>query len=175
MRGETVTAAAVRPGRLAPSSARARAPKAAPSKPQLRIVAPQVRRRRAGLAAAAVCGFTFLVMLGLTVFQARIAAEQMRLEQVDRAIADEQAIATRLRLAVAMAQTPEVAAARAQAEGLQLPKGGIGLYVSPTLQDVVAVATGGAVAPAPAAAAPAPAPAPVIQPATQPANGETAP
>lgn len=156
------TATALKPGRVLSPASRARAPKETP-RPQLRIVAPQIRRRRAGLAAVAVCGITFLVMLGLTVFQARIAAEQMRLEQLDRAIADEQAISTRLRLQVALAQTPESAAARAQAEGLALPKDGIELYVTPTLQDVVAVASGGA------AAAPVPAPAPAPVPAAAPA------
>lgn len=164
------TAAALKPGRVLAPSARARAPKEAP-RPQLRIVAPQIRRRRAGLAAVAVCGITFLVMLALTVFQARIAAEQMRLEQLDRAIAEEQAISTRLRLQVALAQTPESAAAKARAEGLSLPKDGIELYVTPSLQDVVAVASRGAatVVPAPAAA-PAPAPAEAASPVA-PAQG----
>jgi cell division protein FtsL len=91
--------------------------------------------------AAAVCLSTFIVMLALTVFQARIAAEQMRLEQLDRDIAAEQSYSTRLRLAVAQAQTPEQAALRAQAEGLQLPENGIEIYASPALTDVVAVVT----------------------------------
>ena len=147
-RGATAPAPRPRPRRLADPSSPARAPKQAPPRPQLRVVGPRVRRRRAGVLAAAVCGFTFVVMLGLTVFQARIAAEQMRIEQIDRDIADQQAIYTRLRLAVAQAQTPEAAAARAQADGLALPAKGIAAYVTPTLEDVLAVVATGAAGPA---------------------------
>ena len=143
--------APARPRHLGRPDAPARAKEQEATRPQLRIVRPRVRRRRAGVVAAAVCCFTFLVMLGLTVFQARIAAEQMRIEQIDRDIADEQANYTRLRLAVAQAQTPEAAAARARAAGLALPAKGIEAYVTPSLADVIAATATGAQGPTAAA------------------------
>ncbi len=122
----------------------ARTVKAAPPRPQLRVVPPRVRRRRAGAIAVVVCAVTFLVMLGLTVFQARIAADQMRIEQVDRQIRDAKADYTRLRLMVAEAQTPVAAAERARANGLIPPPKGIEAYVTPSIEQVIAVARSGA-------------------------------
>jgi hypothetical protein len=134
----TAAATARAPGKAA------RTIKAAPPRPQLRVVPPRVRRRRAGAIAVVVCAVTFLVMLGLTVFQARIAADQMRIEQIDRQIRDAKADYTRLRLMVAEAQTPVAAAERAKANGLIPPPKGIEAYVTPSIEQVIAVARSGA-------------------------------
>lgn len=144
-RARAATATATARAAAAPKVAKpGKTIKAAPPRAQLRVVPPRVRRRRAGVLAALVCLVTFLVMLGLTVFQARIAADQMRIEQVDRQIRDAKADYTRLRLLVAQAQTPVAAAERAKANGLVLPPKGIELYVTPSIEQVIAVSRTGA-------------------------------
>ena len=70
----------------------------------LQVVQPHFRRRRAGALVAACCAFTFVVMLGLTFFQAKIAAEQMQIDNVGRDTRAAQEDYDRLRLAVARLQ-----------------------------------------------------------------------
>ena len=104
---------------------------------------PQARRRRAGVLVVACCVFTFLVMLGLTFFQAKIAAEQMRLDGVGRDTRAAQEDYERLRLAVARLQSPDAIVANASAQGLGQPPSVV--YVAPRQQDVMAVVAAGGV------------------------------
>lgn len=109
----------------------------------LLVVQPRIRRRRAGALVAACCVSTFAVMLGLTFFQAKIAAEQMRIDGVARETQSAQEDYDRLRLAVARLQSPDAIVANASAQGLGQPPSVI--YVAPRQQDVMAVVAAGGI------------------------------
>jgi len=115
---------------------------AAAKRPQLRVVPPKVRRRRAGVLAVFGCAVTFSVMLALTFFQAKIAAEQMRLDAVNRDIRAEQSLHSQLNLAIAQLQSPEVIISTAQHNGLVVPSKIAG-YIAPTAEQVAIVLTAG--------------------------------
>jgi hypothetical protein len=120
---------------------------AAAKRPQLRVVPPKVRRRRAGVLAAFGCAVTFSVMLALTFFQAKIAAEQMRLDAVNRDIREQQSLHSQLNLAIAQLQSPEMIIATAKHNGLVVPSKIAG-YIAPTAEQVaVVLTTGGGDAP----------------------------
>jgi hypothetical protein len=118
------------------------------SAPALRIV-PRVRRRRAGLVAAVVCLCVFGIMLGLVAFQAKIAADQLRLDHVNSEMRDAQANYDRLRLAVAQLESPQTVIAAAKDKGMVVPSKVT--YITPTLADVLAVALAAGRGPAPVA------------------------
>jgi hypothetical protein len=85
---------------------------------------------------------TFSIMLVLTFFQAKIAAEQMRLDAVNRQIRAEQTLHSQLVLAVAQMQTPDAIVASASHNGLVTPSTIAG-YISPTPEAVAAVLEAG--------------------------------
>lgn len=118
----------------------------APVRPPLRVVEPRARRRRAGTLAALCCAATFAVMLGLTFFQAKIAAEQMRLDELQTEIRKEQSRYSGLRLQVAELQSPRSIIGAAEHDGLRPATKVVG-YVAPTAADVTAVLTTGAAGP----------------------------
>src|SRR3954469_9658960 len=82
-------------------------------RPALRIV-PATRRRTWGIVVSLACGAVFAVMLGLTTFQARIAADQLQLDHLHGQVTDAQARYEQLRLEVARLESPTrlVAAAK---------------------------------------------------------------
>ena len=104
--------------------------------PDLRVV-PRVRRRRAGLAAVLICLVVFGVMLGLVAFQAKIAADQSRLDRIEKDTAAAQAQYERLRLDVVQLESPQNVIASAQSRGMVVPTSVA--YVAPSAADVVAV------------------------------------
>jgi Tfp pilus assembly protein PilV len=121
---------------------------AAKRRPDLRIV-PRSRRRRAGMLAALACVLLFGIALGLAAFQTKIAADQLRLDRIERQTTQAQARYERLRLAVAQFESPAVVVGAAKAKGMQTPAQVT--YVSPSAADVEAVAA--TAAPASGAAA----------------------
>jgi cell division protein FtsL len=117
-------------------------------RPDLRIV-PRFRRRRAGFLVALVCLAVFGIMFGLVAFQAKIAADQQRLDHVEQQMSDAQATYERLRLAVAQLESPQTVIAAAEAKGMVVPDKVT--YVTPSLADVLAVALAEGRSAAPAA------------------------
>jgi hypothetical protein len=114
--------------------------------PDLRIVPRARRRRRVGLVAGLVCVVIFGVMLGLVAFQAKIAADQLRLDKLDKETATAQATYERLRLRVVQLESPANVIAAATARGMVVPKSI--QYVSPSVADVESVeAASGRVSP----------------------------
>jgi hypothetical protein len=105
--------------------------------PDLRIVPRARRRRRAGLVAGLVCVVIFGVMLGLVAFQAKIAADQLRLDKLDKETATAQATYERLRLQVVQLESPANVIAAAKARGMVVPT--TIQYVSPSVADVESV------------------------------------
>jgi cell division protein FtsL len=114
-------------------------------RPDLRIV-PRVRRRRAGLIAVLACVVVFGVMLGLVAFQAKIAADQLRLDRVDQETNRAQIEYERLRVIVAQLESPQAVVSAAEAKGMVVPDKVT--YVTPSVGDVLAVATAEGRAPA---------------------------
>jgi cell division protein FtsL len=106
-------------------------------RPDLRIV-PRLRRRRAGFFVGLVCLAVFGVMFGLVAFQAKIAADQQRLDHVEQQMSDAQATYERLRLAVAQLESPQTVISAAEGKGMVVPEKVT--YVTPSLADVLAVA-----------------------------------
>jgi hypothetical protein len=121
-------------------------------RPDLRIV-PRFRRRRAGVLAAVVCLGIFGIMFGLVSFQAKIAADQQRLDHVDQQMSDAQATYERLRLAVAQLESPQTVISAAEGKGMVVPDKVS--YVTPSLADVLAVALAEGRTTAPPAGTPA--------------------
>ena len=81
-------------------------------------------------------------MLALTFFQAKIAAEQMRLDAVNRDIREQQSLHSQLNLAIAQLQSPEMIIATAKHNGLVVPSKIAG-YIAPTAEQVAVVLTTG--------------------------------
>ena len=81
-------------------------------------------------------------MLALTFFQAKIAAEQMRLDAVNRDIREQQSLHSQLNLAIAQLQSPEMIIATAKHNGLVVPSKIAG-YIAPTAEQVAIVLTTG--------------------------------
>ena len=81
-------------------------------------------------------------MLALTFFQAKIAAEQMRLDAVNRDIREQQSLHSQLNLAIAQLQSPEMIIATAKHNGLVVPSRIAG-YIAPTAEQVAVVLTTG--------------------------------
>jgi hypothetical protein len=117
-------------------------------RPDLRVV-PRARRRRAGLLAGLICLLTFGIMFGLVAFQAKIAADQLRLDRVEQQRSEAQATYERLRLAVAQLESPQTVIAAAEAKGMVVPDKVT--YVTPSMADVLAVALAEGRSPAPPA------------------------
>jgi cell division protein FtsL len=149
--------------RLAPATARRAGPlritiphrrvEADPSekrRPDLRIV-PRLRRRRAGVLAGLICLAIFGIMFGLVAFQAKIAADQQRLDHVEKQMSDAQATYERLRLAVAQLESPQAVISTAESKGMVVPEKVT--YVTPSVADVLAVALAEGRSAAPAAGA----------------------
>ena len=120
-------------------------------RPDLRVV-PRLRRRRAGFMAAVICLAIFGVMFGLVAFQAKIAADQQRLDHVEQEMGDAQATYERLRLAVAQLESPATVISAAEGKGMVVPDKVT--YVTPSMADVLAVALAEGRSAAPAAGAP---------------------
>jgi hypothetical protein len=85
-----------------------------------------------------VCLAVFGIMFGLVAFQAKIAADQQRLDHVDQQLSDAQATYERLRLAVAQLESPQAVISTAEGKGMVVPEKVT--YVTPSLADVLAVA-----------------------------------
>jgi cell division protein FtsL len=104
----------------------------ADERPALRVV--PATRRRWGIMATLACIAVFAVMLGLTTFQARIAADQLQLDRLDAQVTDAQSRYEQLRLEVAKLESPTriVAAAR----GLGMVQPAAPMYLSPDAVDV---------------------------------------
>ena len=88
-------------------------------------------------------------MFGLVAFQAKIAADQLRLDHVNAQMRDAQATYERLRLAVAQLESPQTVIAAAEAKGMVVPDKVT--YLTPSLEDVLAVALAEGRSPAPVA------------------------
>ena len=108
-------------------------------RPDLRVV-PRARRRRAGLLAGLICVLVFGIMFGLVAFQAKIAADQLRLDRVQRQMSEAQATYERLRLSVAQLESPQTVIAAAENKGMVVPDKVT--YVTPSMSDVLAVGAG---------------------------------
>jgi cell division protein FtsL len=102
-------------------------------RPALRVVAP-ARRRTWGIVASVACGAVFAVMLGLTTFQARIAADQLQLDRLHGQVTDAQARYEQLRLEVARLESPTRVVAAAKGLGMVQPSQP--MYLSPDAADV---------------------------------------
>ena len=115
-----------------------RAPAREKKRPELRVVPPRVRRRRAGLAVSGTCLAVFGLLFGLTAFQALIARNQMDLDRTEQRLADAVEYQDKLRLQVARMESPDNVIARATGElGMQDPDQIV--YVTPSIQDAHAV------------------------------------
>jgi len=113
-----------------------RAPAAKPARPNLRVVrpgelSPKVRRRRAGAAAVVGLLLVFGGLFGLAVCQAIMAQNQMRLDRLDRDVADAQSRYQRLRLRVAELESPGRIVASAQERLGMVPPESV-RYLSPS-------------------------------------------
>ncbi len=106
-------------------------------RPDLRVV-PRRRRRRAGVVALVVCVVVFGVMLGLVAFQAKIAADQQRLDRVDQETSNAQTEYERLRVIVAQLESPQAVISAAKDKGMDVPDSVT--YITPSANDVVGVA-----------------------------------
>jgi cell division protein FtsL len=115
-------------------------------RPDLRIV-PRLRRRRAGVVAMLVCIIVFGVMLGLVAFQAKIAADQQRLDHIDQQTSNAQTEYERLRVIVAQLESPQAVISAAEAKGMVVPDNVT--YITPSVNDVLGVATAEGRAPGP--------------------------
>jgi hypothetical protein len=113
--------------------------------PALRIV-PRSRRRRAGLVALGVCVVVFGVMLGLVAFQAKIAADQQRLDRIDQDTSNAQTEYERLRVIVAQLEAPQAVISAAESKGMVVPD--TVTYITPSMNDVLGVALAEGRAPA---------------------------
>ena len=87
-------------------------------------------------------------MFGLVAFQAKIAADQQRLDRVEQEMSDAQATYERLRLAVAQLESPQTVISAAEDKGMVVPDKVT--YVTPSMADVLAVALAEGRSPAPA-------------------------
>ena len=114
-------------------------------RPDLRVV-PRSRRRRAGLVALGVCVVVFGVMLGLVAFQAKIAADQQRLDHIDQETSNAQTEYERLRVIVAQLEAPQAVISAAESRGMVVPDKVS--YITPSLNDVLGVALAEGRAPA---------------------------
>ncbi|MCC5953585.1 MAG: hypothetical protein JJU45_15950 [Acidimicrobiia bacterium] len=77
------------------------------SEPDLRVAPGPARRSALRLAGSALLVLLVLTFLGVAVFQALLVQTQSRLDEVDRAIAVEEARAERLHLEMVHLDTPE--------------------------------------------------------------------
>lgn len=107
-----------------------------PVRAPLRVVqpgelSPRVRRRRAGAVAVLAMIAVFGGLFGLAVCQAVMAQNQMRLDQLDREVADAQARYQRLRLRVAEMESPGRIVAAAQERLGMVPPDTV-RYLSPS-------------------------------------------
>jgi cell division protein FtsL len=114
-------------------------------RPDLRVV-PRFRRRRAGVVALLVCVVVFGVMLGLVAFQAKIAADQQRLDHIDQETSNAQTEYERLRVIIAQLEAPQAVISAAKEKGMVLPDSVT--YVTPLMNDVLGVALAEGRAPA---------------------------
>jgi cell division protein FtsL len=105
----------------------------ADERPALRVV-PATRRRRWGIAATLACAAVFAVMLGLTTFQARIAADQLQIDRLEGQVTDAQSHYEQLRLEVARLESPTRIVMAAKQLGMVQP--GQSMYLSPDSADV---------------------------------------
>jgi cell division protein FtsL len=105
----------------------------ADERPALRVV-PATRRRRWGIVATIACAAVFAIMLGLTTFQARIAADQLQLDQLEGQVTDAQSHYEQLRLEVARLESPTRIVSAAKQLGMVQPPQPI--YLSPDAADV---------------------------------------
>ncbi len=139
----SATAPDLRPERDASPSPRRAAPPPASTPPPLRVVPRPVsrraRRRRVGLAAIVGVGAVFLLMLGLVAFQAEIAADQLRLDRLQKQLGEAQDRYGQLRLQVAELESPEHVAAAAGQLGLVQRSPDQVTYLKPTPAVVGAV------------------------------------
>jgi cell division protein FtsL len=94
-------------------------------------LSPKVRRRRAGAAAVVGLLLVFGGLFGLAVCQAIMAQNQMRLDRLDRDVADAQARYQRLRLRVAELESPGRIVAAAQERLGMVPPESV-RYLSPS-------------------------------------------
>jgi cell division protein FtsL len=96
--------------------------------------------------ATMACVAVFAVMLGLTTFQARIAADQLQLDRLDAQVTEAQSRYEQLRLEVAKLESPTRVVAAAKRLGMVQPAAPI--YLSPDVADVATAikSTGDAVA-----------------------------
>lgn len=102
-------------------------------RPSLRVV-PAGRRRRLGLLATLACAVLFAVMLGLTTFQARIAADQLEVDRLDAQVTAAQSSYEQLRLQVAQLESPTRVVAAAKQLGMVQSADPV--YLSPDAADV---------------------------------------
>ena len=124
------------PGRPAPAVAPA---------PPLRVLSPQVRRRRAGVAVLLATAVVFGLMVALVLLQAKMAQEQQRLDQIEQRTKQAQLSYDRLRVSVAILESPAAITRAAQTQLGMVPSGKV-TYLSPTPADVAAVSEARAVA-----------------------------
>jgi hypothetical protein len=89
--------------------------------------------------AVAACTVVFGIMLGLVAFQAKIAADQARLDRIDKDTAAAQADYARLRLQVVQLEAPQNVIDAAKKSGMVTPT--TVDYVTPSVADVVAADT----------------------------------
>ncbi len=114
-------------------------------RPDLRVLSPQVRRRRAGAAVLLATAVVFSLMVGLVVLQAKMAQEQQRLDQLEQRTKGAQLSYDRLRVVVAIMEAPASIVKSAETQ-LGMVQAGKVTYISPTPADVAAVAEGRAMA-----------------------------
>jgi cell division protein FtsB len=122
----------------------AREPRREKPRPDLRVVPRRVRRRRTGLAVAAMCLVVFALLFALTAFQALIARNQMELDRTQERLAESVERQEKLRLQVARQESPDYVIARATGELGMVPAADV-TYVAAGLgpaQQVGAAAAG---------------------------------
>jgi len=85
-----------------------------------------------------VCVVVFGVMLALVAFQAKIAADQQRLDRLDQDTSNAQTEYERLRVIVAQLEAPQAVISAAEAKGMVVPDKVT--YITPSMNDVLGVA-----------------------------------
>jgi cell division protein FtsL len=141
-------AAGLRSSRVVGVRARAEAAVPAPAGDrgaELRVLSPQIRRRRAGVAVLLATAVVFVLMVALVLVQAKMAQEQQRLDQIEQRTKQAQLSYDRLRVIVATIESPASITKTAQTQLGLVPAGKV-TYVSPTPADVAAVAESRAIA-----------------------------
>jgi cell division protein FtsL len=105
----------------APQVRRSATPAPDRSRPELSLVDAAPRRLSLRVIGTVTCALVFAALFGLAIFHSFLVQSQLRLDQLERQINEEEAHQRTLRLQVAQLGAPERILAEAQARGMVQP------------------------------------------------------